>query len=280
MFCDLHTHSTYSDGSNSPAEIVSAAKERNLVVALTDHNTVKGLPEFMAQAEKAGVTGVPGVELSTDYEGVELHLLGLFISEESYDCFEEFVGFFRLLKKRSNAELLERLNRAGYRIDPATVERRSPSGNVNRAHVAAELMEQGYVRSVSEAFSTVLHESAGYYVPAQRLSLLHAIEYLRNHKALPILAHPLQELTEAELRALLPVAKEKGLLGMEIFHSSYDAEKTACARRIAEEFDLLPSGGSDFHGANKPQIQLGIGAGGMEIPREIYEKLLLRWKSL
>lgn len=280
MFCDLHCHSLYSDGSYTPAELIAEAKSKGLVIALTDHNTVSGLPEFLAEAQRLGVTAVPGTELSTCYGKHELHLLGLFIAPEYYDRVERLVKEFHVLKEISNMEMIERLNEAGYAIDYLSVKRRNPREHVNRAHVAAELLEKGYVSSVSEAFATLLGEEHGFYVPPARLTLEEAISFLREIHAIPALAHPLQELSEAELRELLPAAVEAGLLGMEVFHSSYDEKISACAQRIAAEFGLLPCGGSDFHGKNKPDISLGTGRGGMEIPREIYDNLLLRWKSL
>ena len=274
MHCDLHTHSNHSDGTLSPARLIAAAKEQNLIIALTDHNTVSGLPEFMAEAERLGVTAVPGIELSTEYLGRELHLLGLFIMPEHYRTVEQTARSYHVLKEISNIALIERLNEAGYRIEYAAVKRRNVSGNANRAHVAAELMEQGYVSSVHEAFSTLLGTEHGFYVPPERFHLMDAIGFLRGIRAIPILAHPLQELTGEELRTLLPEAMEAGLLGLECIHSSYDGEKLALASSIAAEFGLLPSGGSDFHGDPKPDVFLGTGRkDNVSVPASLYEDL-------
>ena len=278
--CDLHTHSVFSDGTYTPGEIVAEARRLGLIVALTDHNTVAGLPEFMDAAQKLGVTAVPGVELSTEYQGRELHLLGLFVLPEHYAAIERLVKEQHVLKEISNMELVERLNQAGYRIDYAKVKRRNPTGNANRAHVAAELLEQGYVSSVKEAFDTVLGKNGGFYVPPSRLSLTDVIRDLRRLGILPVLAHPLQELTEAELKDLLPVAIEAGLVGMETMHSSYTPEVICLAEGIASQFRLLPSGGSDFHGSVKPDISLGTGKGWLQIPTTIYSDLLAAWEKL
>ena len=271
--CDLHTHSLYSDGTYTPGEIVAEAKRLGLVVALTDHNTAAGLPEFMDAAQKLGVTAVPGVEFSTDDKGKELHLLGLFVLPEHYAAVERMVREQHILKEISNMELVERLNQAGYLIDYAKVKGRNPNGNANRAHVAAELMEQGYVTSIREAFETILNDSGGFYVPPSRLQLIDVIKELRRIGVLPVLAHPLQELTERELRELLPNAIEAGLVGLETMHSSYTAEMISLAEGIAAEFSLLSSGGSDFHGSVKPDISLGSGKGGLFVPVSKYEKL-------
>ena len=276
--CDLHTHSVFSDGTYTPGEIVAEAKRLGLIVALTDHNTVAGLPEFMDAAQKCGVTAVPGVELSTEYRGKELHLLGLFVLPEHYAAIERLVKEQHVLKEISNMELVERLNQAGYLIDYAKVKRRNPNGNANRAHVAAELLEQGYVTSIREAFDTILGDNGGFYTPPSRLQLMDVIRDLRRIGVLPVLAHPLQELTERELRDLLPNAAEAGLAGLETMHTSYTPEMISLAEKIAAEFSLLSSGGSDFHGSVKPDVSLGTGKGGLCIPSEIHSKLLAAWK--
>ena len=271
--CDLHTHSVFSDGTYTPGEIIAEAKRLGLIVALTDHNTAAGLPEFMDAAQKLGVTAVPGVEFSTEYNGKELHLLGLFVLPEHYAAVERMVKEQHVLKEISNMELVERLNQAGYLIDYMKVKRRNPNGNANRAHMAAELLDQGYVTSIREAFDTILSDNGGFYVPPSRLQLIDVIKELRRIGVLPILAHPLQELTEPELRDLLPNAIEAGLAGMETMHSSYTPETIALAEKIAAEFNLLSSGGSDFHGSVKPGISLGTGRGWLCIPSKTYSNL-------
>ena len=272
--CDLHTHSVFSDGTYTPGEIVAEAKRLGLTIALTDHNTAAGLPEFMDAAQKLGVTAVPGVEFSAAYLEKELHLLGLFVLPEHYDAVKQMVKEQHVLKEICNMELVERLNQAGYLIDYSKVKGRNPHGNANRAHVAAELMELGYVASIQEAFQTILSDDGGFYVPPARLQLLDVIRELRSIGVLPVLAHPLQELTEQELRELLPYAIEAGLVGLETVHSSYSLDTIALAERIAAEFHLLPSGGSDFHGSIKPDISLGTGKGELCIPHKIYLDLL------
>lgn len=270
MYCDLHCHSTFSDGSFTPTQLVDMAARRGLTLALTDHNITAGLPEFMEQARLRGVTAVAGVELSTQYERYELHLLGLFLTPENYGRVERLTGHFRVLKEICNMELVERLNQAGYHIDYPSVKARNPTGNANRAHVAAELMERGYVSSVRHAFQTILSEEAGFYVPPERLGLLEAISFLRRIRAVPVLAHPLQELTGEQLCRLLPQAVEAGLMGMEVYHSSYDRATHDQAVDIASRFDLLWGGGSDFHGTPKPTVELGC----CRVPHQVYEQLL------
>ena len=199
-------------------------------------------------------------------------MLGLFVLPEHYAAVERMVKEQHVLKEISNMELVERLNQAGYLIDYAKVKGRNPNGNANRAHMAAELLEQGYVTSIREAFDTILSDNGGFYVPPSRLQLIDVIKELRRIGVLPVLAHPLQELSEQELRELLPNAIEAGLAGLETMHSSYTPERISLAERIAVEFSLLSSGGSDFHGSVKPDISLGIGKGGLFVPANKYVK--------
>ena len=273
MYCDLHTHSYFSDGSLSPAQLIALGKELGLTLALTDHNTVSGLPEFMAEAERQGVRAIPGIEFSTLCHGHELHLVGLFIEPPHYDHLESVSRKFQQLKEESNREMVHRLNAAGYAIDYTTILKKNPNGNLNRAHIARALVEKGYVGSIQEAFDKLLDKNLPYFVPCERLQLTDAIAMFRERKIVSILAHPLKDLSEAELRAYLPELVEAGLMALETHHSSYDDATIALATQIAEEFHLLPSGGSDFHGLAKPTIQLGVGKGNLRIPLSVLENL-------
>ena len=280
MRCDLHTHTVHSDGSFTPSELVAAAKEENLIIALTDHNTVSGLPEFMREAERLGVTAVGGTELSTEYGGREFHLLGLFIEPQYYDEVEEVCRRFHYLKEKSNIALVERLRLEGYDLDFSRIQKRNVKGRVNRAHIAAEMLEMGYVSSVSDAFERFLDEKRGFYVPPDRLRLTDAIAFLRCIRSVAVLAHPLKDISADELREMLPELKAAGLVGMETMHSSYSQEKIAVSKKIAAEFGLLESGGSDFHGSIKPGVSLGVGRGHLNIPDGIYYALRERRNRL
>ena len=274
MNCDLHTHTNHSDGSFTPAELVQLAKEKNLIVALTDHNTATGLADFMREAERQGVTAIAGTELSTDYEGREFHLLGLFIAPEHYEKIDALCGEFIRLKEYSNIDLCNKLNKMGYHIDYPNVRRRNVKGNANRAHIAAELVAGGYVSSVREAFDTLLDEKLGIYVPPKRLALADAIRFLKGIGAIPVLAHPLKDATPDRLREMLPSLIEEGLVAIETMHSSYSEEMIADAKQIASDFGILESGGSDFHGLVKPDVALGVGKGNLDIGEDVYTKLL------
>ena len=272
--CDLHTHSTFSDGTLTPTQLVEEAQRCGLAaIALCDHNTVAGLPEFLAAAEGTPVEAVPGIEFSTDYHGTELHVLGLFLKPESYGPITDLLEGFRARKDRSNAELVEALGRAGSRLDYEALKAGTPNGQVNRAHIAAALMEHGHVSSVKEAFKTLLAPEHGYYRPPERLNVFDAIRFIKSIGSVAVLAHPFLNLEEEELRRFLPEAKLAGLDGMETLCSSYSEEITALAASIADEFELKHSGGSDFHGSNKPDVRLGKGKGNLCIPLKILEEL-------
>jgi predicted metal-dependent phosphoesterase TrpH len=273
-YCDLHVHSNFSDGTCTPAELMALAEAAGLsAVALCDHNTVSGLPDFLAVAQGSAVEAVPGIEFSTDYRGTELHILGLFIRPEHYAPIMEMMADFHRRKEQSNIDLVENLNRAGYAIDYAAIKASTADGFVNRAVIAAALLEKGYVESIQGAFKTLLKPSHGYYNPPKRPDAFEVIRYIRSIGAAAVLAHPFLNLEEGELREFLPQAKAAGLHGMEVLYSKFDAATTALAEAMAEEFSLLKSGGSDFHGTNKPDIAVGIGRGDLRIPAEWLKNL-------
>ena len=269
--CDLHTHSNYSDGTLSPTELVAAAERAGLsAIVLCDHNTVLGLPEFMAAGQGSSVITVPGVEFSTDYLDVELHILGLFIQPEHYDAITAMTDRMHRLKEQSNIDLVEGLRRAGYELDYERIKAGTPTGQVNRALIGAELTRLGYTASIKEAFATLLKPKHGYYHPPKRLDAFETIAFIRSIGAVPVLAHPFLNLkTEEALRPFLEKAVDVGLQAMETRYPLFDQEQTALAAALAEEFGLLESGGSDFHGANKPDIRLGVGRGELSVPHRL-----------
>ena len=272
-FCDLHTHSHYSDGSCAPAQLIHLAEEAGLsAVALTDHNTVAGLPEFMAAGEASPVRPIAGVEFSTDWGHTELHILALFLSREHYGPMEERLAHSRALKEESNAALAESLRAAGYPIDYDSVRART-GGVPNRAHFAAELVALGCCESIHRAIQTVLSPKNGLYTPPPHPDALETVAFIRSLGATAVLAHPFLNLTEPQLRAFLPQAIHAGLRGMEVLYSDYTPSQTEQARSIAREYGILESGGSDFHGSCKPHIPMG---GGLGIPMELAEALEAR----
>ena len=246
-------------------------------VVLCDHNTVEGLPEFMAAGAGGTVEAVPGVEFSTQYGETELHILGLFIRPENYAAVTAVLEELRRAKEQSNRDLIERLRDAGFALDYEEIRSRS-AGYVNRAVIGAEMVRMGYVPSVKDAFKQYLNEAKGFYVPPRRLEVFDTIRFIKSIGAVAVLAHPFLNLDEAGLRAFLPRAVEAGLDGMEVLYSKFSSEETALAEQIAAQYGLLPSGGSDYHGDNKPDIQLGVGRGDLRIPARFLEDLRKRAK--
>ena len=274
MFCDLHTHSTFSDGKDTPEQIVLKALDLGLeAVALCDHDCVDGLPRFLKAARGKNIRAVAGAEFSVDYKDKELHLLALFIPEESFSVLTDLMEKEVRRKEKRNRDLIEKLNAAGYDLSYEEIRSSVPCGKFNRVAIAEAMMKKGYVESVKEAFATVLSEKGEYYEPGKRIDFFEMLEIIRSVKAVPVLAHPFLQLNKEELEEFLPVAKKAGLAGMECMYSDFSVEQTECALELAEKFGLERSGGSDYHGSNKPHINLGVGRGNLRIPDEWVARL-------
>ena len=272
--CDLHTHSIYSDGTWTPAQMIDEAEKIGLsAIALTDHNTVAGLPYFFEAAKGKNVEAIGGVELSTDFEDVELHIVGLFIKEEHFDAIEALVAELKKRKEESNLLLVSALNAAGYAIDYEKIKAGTPKHHINRAHFASALLEKGYVSSIGEAFDTLLSKTGGYYTQPRRLDAFETIQYLKKIGCVSVLAHPFQELDEDGVRRFLTKAKPLGLDGMETEYAKYSVETVQKAKAIAKEFGVLESGGSDFHGDRRLGTHIGVGQGNLRVPLAFVESM-------
>ncbi len=272
--CDMHVHSYCSDGTCSPKEVAVLARQAGLsAVALCDHNTFAGLPLFLESAKEQGIIGVPGIEITCGFKGKEVHVLGLFLKEESYSEITAFLAETNRLKEQSNLHMLESLNAEGFGITYERVVEIAEGGLPNRVHFARALMEIGAVSSVDSAFEGLLSKGGKHYRPCGVLQAFATVEFLKSIKALPVLAHPFLNLSNGALREFLPEAKRLGLAGMECMYSEFGKRETEKAFALAEEFGLVPAGGSDFHGANKPDIKIGFGRDNLQIPFSIYESL-------
>lgn len=272
---DLHTHSTASDGSLSPTALVQLAREKGIsCLALTDHNTVRGLPEFLAAARGSGLCSIPGIEISCELAGKELHILALDLPESSFQQMEDAMAQVLARAEKSKRDLVSRLSRAGYAISYEQIQQENPGSVINRAHIALALKNAGYVPTVQAAFRTLLKEGGPFYRPPQRLLATEAIAIIRDLKAIPVWAHPFLSLEEGSVRRALETLVPAGLEGMEVFYSTYTPEQTRAALELAAGFGLKISGGSDFHGAPKPDTMLGTGKGNLNIPQSVAEELL------
>lgn len=271
--CDLHTHSAFSDGTCTPEELIELAVSAKLhAIALTDHNTVAGLDSFLSAAKGTSVEAIPGVEISTDCAGTEIHIVGLYLAREKYGELMDFLSIMLQRKDASNRHMVEALARDGYELDYDEIKAHN-KGSVNRAVIAAELMKKGYVSSIRDTVEGLLSAKRGYYIPPERLKTTEAIAFLSRIGAVPVLAHPYFSMNVQQVRSLLPEAKASGLVAMETRYSTYSPEITELARETAREFGLLESGGSDFHGENKPDIKLGVGRGDLRVPLELARTL-------
>ena len=276
--CDLHTHSIYSDGTCTPTEIIDNAIKIGLsAVALTDHNTVDGLPDFIAASRGKNIEIVPGAEFSADYHGTELHILGLFITPEHFGDVSELMSSVNARKEESNIALVRSLNRAGFVLDYDEIKAATPNGKINRAHIAAAMVDKGYISSIKEGFETLLSKSSGHYIEPERLTATEIVGFINSIGAVSVLAHPFLNLNEQGIIEFLSTTK--GLSAMECYYSTYDEDMTNTSIRIANRFGLICCGGSDFHGSTKPDIKLGVGGGSLRVPFECYMALKAKFNN-
>ena len=275
-YCDLHNHSTFSDGSLTPDELVAYALEKELcALALTDHNTIGGLEAFSKACEKANINYIFGSELTTDYCGKEVHLLCLFITKENAHRVEEFTSAQLKRKEYSNQDLARNLQKGGY--DISLEELKSKYGkNINRAHFAKELVVKGYLDNTSTAFNSLLKSGNGFYNPPERVQLLDGIELVLSWGCVPVIAHPLLSVTRNELEELLPRAEQRGLVGMEVYYPGFSCEDRNYLHSLCQKHNLIASGGSDYHGNMKSQGDLNEA----KAPYSCYEELYKAYKNL
>ncbi len=279
---DLHVHSNYSDGTLSPAELVELAIKQHLTAfALTDHDTVEGLAEAIAYAQDlrnqdstAPVPEIiPGVELSTEYQGRDVHILGLYIDYRS-EAFQAKLKSFAEARVERNRRMCRRFAEYGIDICYEALTAAYPDSVITRAHYADYLLQHGYVKSHAEAFDRYLGDHCPCFVPREKVTPVQAIEMILAAKGIPVLAHaPLYHMSDRRLEELIALFKEHGLMGLEVVYSTYTAAEERQMRALAAKYGLLPTGGSDFHGATKPDICLGTGKGRLYIPASLLPPL-------
>ena len=265
-FVDLHVHSTASDGTLSPSEVVSlAAKKKLTAIALTDHDTIDGIKEAQEAAFGLPLEIVPGIELSCVYLEEEIHILGLYV-DPSDSCFSSEISELKKIRDKRNAEIIRRFQEADILISLEEVMAGNPGTVVTRAHFARVLWEKGYVKTMDQAFKKYLNYGGPYCPRKENITPEHAIKILTGCNAFPVLAHPLQyHLGDKKTEELVCYLKELGLLGLEVYHSSNNQYESLKLKSLARKYGLFPTGGSDFHGSNKPDIELGTGRGGLRI---------------
>ncbi len=275
---DLHTHSTASDGTYTPAELVRAAKEAGLsAVALTDHDTFAGLPEAREEARRQGIELVPGCELSLDFSGLPTHMLALFIDERP-GALLSALDRVRNARRMRNELMLEKLAKVGVHLAREQVEAHA-HGTVGRPHMAQAMLQAGVVRSIEEAFDRFLGRHGLAYVPKEKLGPEEAIRAVHEDGGLAILAHPYL-LTQqiSRLEPMVAELKGRGLDGIEVYYTEHNDRFTSQLEALAGRLGLLMSGGSDFHGAVKPDVRLGRGRGGLFVPGALLDRMKERLK--
>lgn len=277
-YIDLHTHTTASDGSLSPAELVKEAAQAGLkAVAITDHDTIDGLGEAVEAGEGLDLEVVPGVEISLEV-GLKggAHLVGLWVRPGDQGLLQ---GLGRLQEARAqrNPRMLAKLNDLGLKLSMEEVLEQTGGGQVGRPHFARALVEKGLADSVGEVFSRWLGAGAKAYVPKERLTPAEGISLVRAAGGVPVLAHPgLLDLDRLGLESLLRKLKGLGLEALEAYYSEHDEATRRRLVSLAARLGLAVSGGSDFHGGSKPQVKLGLGKGDLRVPGALLAALRQR----
>jgi hypothetical protein len=262
---DLHVHSTASDGTRTPSEIVSLAHRAGCpAIALTDHDTVGGVPEALAAASGLPLTVIPAVELSAGFGDRGMHILGYYIDHADARLNERLAGL-RATRVERAERIVYALSRDGFTISVDEVLQAADGGSIGRAHIAQLLVATGQVPSVAEAFRTLLGKTAPYYVPKPVHDPAELIEWVRDAGGVPVLAHP----GLSEIEDLMPALVHAGLAGIEVFHPSHDVAAQAHFAELASALGLVATGGSDFHGLDRDGDQLGC----MDVPGQAVDGL-------
>ncbi len=318
---DLHVHSNRSDGSFTPTQLVSYAREKGLAAfALTDHDTIDGLEEAENYAEslRAGQTAdpaasgtanacqnsavptdtvasgippqcpryayrhiaqnpvpevIPGIEFSTEYQKQDVHIVGLYIDYHNTNFCQRLKAFVDSRNAR-NQKMCRLLTEAGFPITYEELLSEFPDAVITRAHYAKYMLERGYVKTMPEAFDRYIGDGCPCYIPREKVTPADAVKLVLSAGGVPILAHPvLYHMSDEALDSLTAQLAQAGLAGLEAVYSTYTASDERRMRALAKKYGLLVSGGSDFHGANKPGLDLGTGYGSLYVPYSVLEDI-------
>ena len=267
---DFHIHTTFSDGSFTPEEVVKMAQERALeAIAITDHDSVEGIERARTACLNAGIEFVPGIEFSTDYLGKEVHILGYFINEKD----EEFKKILKNMQEergRRTEKIVKRLNELNIKISVSDVLNESTSGLISRNHIASVLLKKGYVYSRGAAFYEYLGSNGAAYIPKNSVSPEDAVKIITKNGGIASLAHPhLIPLGNGKFIEFLLKLRDAGLKGIEGYYNGFEAKERNIYKKIADENGLIVTGGSDFHGLTRDGVILGAA----EVPYTVYENM-------
>ncbi len=272
---DLHIHSTASDGRFSPAEIVRKAVELGLtVIAINDHDTVDGIaPALEAAKAFPGLKVIPGVEISTDATSGEVHILGYFVDPANHEL-QAALERFRKSRRERAKEMINKLGDLGIHIDWQRVQEIAGGNSIGRPHTAQAMLEKGYITSLGEAFTKFIGQGKIAYVERERVSPVEAIQLILQAHGLPVLAHPL---TVQNLERMVAELKAAGLVGIEAYYDSYTTDEVNRLTSLADKYNLIATGGSDYHGLDANTETM---IGGANVPIESAERLIaLAWQQ-
>ena len=270
---DLHSHTTASDGSLTPTELVKLASDSGLAaVGVTDHDTLDGIPEALQAGQKLGVEVVQGIELSLEYPA-QFHLLG-YLYRPDDQALNARIKYIQEFRASRNVRMLRKIQEYGLPITREDVEAESGGGLIGRPHIALALVRKGIVASTQEAFDRFLGDGKPCHVPKEKMTPEEALQLVRNAGGAPVVAHPFSlKLSAQALEQELKRFKAMGLLGIECYYSKHTPELQALYLELSRKLDLVPTGGSDFHGDSKPHIRLGGVSDGHPVPYALLEGL-------
>lgn len=270
-FADLHIHTSASDGSYSPTEIVDLAKKQGLrAIAITDHDTIEGNKEAITAGRDRGVEVIPGVEISVEWNRIPIHILGYYIDWENNKLALQLKRLV-VFREERNPQIVKKLNLLGVRLSYDEVKRVAGEGTVGRPHFAQVLVEKGYVKNEDQAFNKYLKRGASAYVEKKRLDPQEGIHLIKDAGGIAVLAHPFTTdgIVDREMEQFICRFRQLGIEGIEALYPLHTHQQTLQLQEIAKKYKLLITGGTDFHGKQKPHVRLGRGFGTMQIPYQL-----------
>jgi predicted metal-dependent phosphoesterase TrpH len=278
MEIDLHIHTTASDGTMSPAELVRYAKQKGLrTIAITDHDTVEGIEEGLQEGRRLGLEVIPGVEVSVDFPNGTMHLLGYYIDHTSAELLEK-LAIVQQARAERNLKIIEKLRGLGIDIDLSEIKEAPEHGQIGRPHFAYALVQKGFVQNIQDAFDRYLGKRGPAYVEKFKFSPEEAMNAIHKAGGVTVLAHPftLNQPEQKDFEEIIVQLKAQGLDGIEAFYPEHSEGQTKVYRTLAKKHGLLLTGGSDFHGLNKDKEDVGEGYENEECSHNLVDELLAR----
>lgn len=272
-FIDMHLHTTASDGSCTPSAVCQLAIDKGLAaIAITDHDTVDGVAEAISYVDDR-ITVVPGIEISAVYHGVEIHILGFYMDYTNPELISRLASIKQDRYNR-NEEMCARFRADGIDMTMEKLQHGNPDTIVTRAHFARVLIAQGICKDMNQAFKKYLGKKCKYYIPTPDMPAADAIKLIKTYGKAAFIAHPLlYGFGYRQIEEMIEELKPYGLTGLEVYHSSNNTYESGKLREIARTHGMLISGGSDFHGAAKPDISVGSGRGGLRVTEAVFHDI-------